>query len=139
MTRAQAEAFYEEHRLRFFYNRLVTYMSSGSVHAHIIGLPACTTNDVNAITGWRQLMGPTKVMNTRYTDPETIRGLFGLSDTRNCSHGSDSIKTARREMNFFFPEFDSDAFCGSSEEENFLQRYKEGTLKLDRVNFVHYL
>ena len=139
MTRAKAEAFYEEHHSRFFYNRLVTYMSSGSVHAHIIGLPSCTSNAVNAITSWRQLMGPTKVMKTRYTDPETIRGLFGLSDTRNCSHGSDSIKNARREMNFFFPEFDSDAFCGSLEEETFLQRYNEGTLRLDRVNFVHYL
>ena len=34
---------------------------------------------------WRALMGPTKVFKTRYSDPETIRGQFGLTDTRNSS------------------------------------------------------
>ena len=33
----------------------------------------------------------------RFTDPETIRGKFGLTDTRNASHGSDSIITAEQE------------------------------------------
>ena len=82
-------------------------------------------------------MGPTKVMKTRYTDPGTIRGLFGLSDTRNCSHGSDSAETAKREIKFFFPTFDPDVFFGSFEEKEFLKKYAGNKLKLDRVNFVH--
>lgn len=139
MSRSQAEAFYEEHRSRFFYNRLVTYMSSGSVHAHILALPSCSTTDTNAITTWRKLMGPTKVMKTRYSDPDTIRGTFGLSDTRNCSHGSDSLETAKKEINFFFPTFDLDAFLGSLEEKEFLKKSGSNTLKLDRINFVHHL
>lgn len=139
MSRSQAEDFYKEHNSRFFYNRLVTYMSSGSVHAHVLALPSDSATGTNAITTWRTLMGPTKVMKTRYNEPDTIRGLFGLSDTRNCSHGSDSLETAKREINFFFPNFDVIAFSGSLEEEKLLQKYGDNMLKLDHVHFVHYL
>lgn len=43
---------------------------------------------VNAIQDWRQLMGPTKVYHTIFTHPDSIRGMFGLTDTRNATHGS---------------------------------------------------
>lgn len=33
-------------------------------------------------------MGPTKVFKTIFEAPDTIRGQFGLSDTRNATHGS---------------------------------------------------
>lgn len=33
-------------------------------------------------------MGPTKVYKTQYEAPDTIRGMFGFSDTRNATHGS---------------------------------------------------
>jgi nucleoside-diphosphate kinase len=42
----------------------------------------------NAIIKWRQLMGPTKTYQAQYSAPHTIRGMFGLSDTRNATHGS---------------------------------------------------
>ncbi|KAK0064917.1 nucleoside diphosphate kinase 6-like isoform X2, partial [Biomphalaria pfeifferi] len=42
----------------------------------------------NAISRWRKLMGPTKVLKTVYDEPLSIRGLYGLTDTRNCTHGS---------------------------------------------------
>ena len=138
MSRCKAEAFYEEHSSRFFYNRLVTYMSSGSVHAHILALPSNSVNDSNAITTWRKLMGPTKVMKTRYSEPDTIRGTFGLSDTRNCSHGSDSLETAKREIEFFFPDFDPIGFSGSLEEKELLRKHRDNLLKLNQCKFVHY-
>merc|ERR1719361_3261703 len=138
MKRAEAEAFYEEHRGRFFYNRLVTYMSSGSVHAHILALPSNSVNDSNAITTWRKLMGPTKVMKTRYSEPDTIRGTFGLSDTRTCSHGSDSLETAKREIEFFFPDFDPIGFSGSLEEKELLRKHRDNLLTLNQCKFVHY-
>ena len=83
-------------------------------------------------------MGPTKVMKTRYTDPNTIRGMFGLSDTRNCSHGSDSLETAEREMKFFFPNFNISDFNGSLEEEEILKKFSDNVLDLDKTNFVHF-
>lgn len=81
ISREEAELFYKEHRDRFFYNRLVTFMCSGPSDIHILAAH-------DAIVKWRQLMGPTKVYQAQYNAPDTIRGMFGLSDTRNATHGS---------------------------------------------------
>lgn len=61
-----------------------------------------------AITKWRGLLGPTKVFKAVYTHPKSIRGLFGLTDTRNACHGSDSMDSAKREISIFFDDFDVD-------------------------------
>ena len=65
-------------------------------------------------------MGPTKVFKTIYDQPNSLRGMFGTTDTRNATHGSDSEDNARIEMKFFFPEFDPKAWH-TIEEENFLK------------------
>lgn len=114
LTRAKVQEFYQEHEGRFFYNRLVSFMSSGPISTHILARE-------NAIAEWRKLMGPTKVFKTIYDEPDSIRGKFGLSDTRNSTHGSDSDKTARREMKFFFPEFNIDDWYDQN-EKNFLTK-----------------
>uniref|UniRef100_A0A8C5PCZ2 Nucleoside diphosphate kinase n=1 Tax=Leptobrachium leishanense TaxID=445787 RepID=A0A8C5PCZ2_9ANUR len=93
-----SQRFYCEHKGRFFYQRLVEFMSSGPMRAYILA-------HENAIQLWRDLMGPTKVFRARITASETIRGSLGLTDTRNTTHGSDSVESACREMAFFFPEF----------------------------------
>jgi nucleoside-diphosphate kinase len=99
LSRNQAADFYKEHDGRFFHNRLVSFMSSGPISVHVLARH-------EAIPEWRRLLGPTKVLRTIYEHPDTIRGQFGLTDTRNCAHGSDSDDTARREIEFFFPDFD---------------------------------
>lgn len=33
-------------------------------------------------------MGPTRVFRARHVAPDSIRGSFGLTDTRNTTHGS---------------------------------------------------
>ncbi|KAI4872756.1 hypothetical protein NFI96_026993 [Prochilodus magdalenae] len=96
--RSDSERFYAEHKGRFFYQRLVEFMSSGPMRAYILARE-------DAIVRWRELMGPTKVYRARYTSPSTIRALYGLTDTRNTTHGSDSEESAQREIAFFFPEF----------------------------------
>ncbi|XP_015227083.1 PREDICTED: nucleoside diphosphate kinase 6 isoform X2 [Cyprinodon variegatus] len=77
-----SERFYAEHSDRFFYQRLVEFMSSGPMRAYILARE-------DAIRHWRDLMGPTKVFQARYTSPASIRARFGLTDTRNTTHGSD--------------------------------------------------
>uniref|UniRef100_A0A1B6DP29 Nucleoside diphosphate kinase-like domain-containing protein n=1 Tax=Clastoptera arizonana TaxID=38151 RepID=A0A1B6DP29_9HEMI len=77
----QVEKFYEEHKHKFFYNRLVTFMTSGESEV-------CILAKENAIKEWRKLMGPTKVYQSVYTNPDSIRGIYGLTDTRNATHGS---------------------------------------------------
>jgi len=125
LSKKRAGDFYEEHKGKFFYNRLVTYMSSGPMQALILAKEG-------AIADWRTLMGPTKVFKTRFDAPLSIRGRFGLTDTRNCSHGSDSPQTAAREINFFFPEFSANDFYKYEEEE-----LRAGNATFDEENFVH--
>uniref|UniRef100_A0A7G3AFL4 Nucleoside diphosphate kinase n=1 Tax=Lutzomyia longipalpis TaxID=7200 RepID=A0A7G3AFL4_LUTLO len=98
LSRASAENFYAEHSGKFFYQRLVTFMSSGPSDVYIL------TRE-NAIAKWRELLGPTKVYKTIISHPESIRGRFGISDTRNAAHGSDSKETAEKEIKFFFSDF----------------------------------
>lgn len=124
LSRAGAEQFYAEHREKFFYNRLVSFMSSGSAHFHVL------VRD-DAITGWRSLLGPTKVFKARFEAPESIRGRYGISDTRNCGHGSDSDETAKREVEFVFPDFNAQEFYEKDslkslyfDEEKFVHRFK---------------
>ncbi|EZA48145.1 hypothetical protein DMN91_005530 [Ooceraea biroi] len=121
----EAELFYKEHRDKFFYNRLLTFMCSGPSDVHIL-----TAND--AIAKWRQLMGPTKTYQAQYNAPHTIRGTFGLSDTRNATHGSDSTESAEREIAIFFKEFNVKKWYDN--EEKF---YSSGKLHFDPVSFVH--
>lgn len=94
----EAKEFYREHEHKFFYNRLITFMSSSPIYALILD-----KND--AINSWRRLIGNTFVYRTIYTDPDCLRSRFGLTDTRNALHGSDSEETVRREASFFFPNF----------------------------------
>ncbi|XP_041660716.1 nucleoside diphosphate kinase 6 [Cheilinus undulatus] len=96
--RQDSERFYAEHSGRFFYQRLVEFMSSGPMRAYVLAKE-------DAIRNWRELMGPTKVFRARYTSPASIRAQFGLTDTRNTTHGSDSVESAHREIHFFFPDF----------------------------------
>jgi nucleoside-diphosphate kinase len=51
-------------------------------------------------------MGPTKVFKTIYEEPNSIRALYGITDTRNATHGSDSVENSKQEIKFFFPDFD---------------------------------
>ncbi|GFR75425.1 nucleoside diphosphate kinase [Elysia marginata] len=112
LSAVQAEQFYAEHRGKFFQNRLVCFMSSGPVWCHIL-----CGDDV--IGRWRRMLGPTKVLKTVFDQPDSIRGSFGLTDTRNCAHGSDADATAKKEVGFFFPEFDIDKWY--KEQHKFFQ------------------
>jgi len=103
LSMREAQRFYAEHDGKFFFNRLVTYMTSGDIEV-------CVLSKDNAIRDWRELMGPTKVLKAIYEKPESIRGRFGLTDTRNATHGSDSVENAQKEILFFFPDFKFPSF-----------------------------
>ncbi|XP_036615076.1 nucleoside diphosphate kinase 6 isoform X2 [Trichosurus vulpecula] len=96
--REDCQRFYQEHAGRFFYQRLVEFMASGPIRAYILA-------HKDAVQLWRTLMGPTKVFRARHLAPDSIRGSFGLTDTRNTTHGSDSVVSASREIAAFFPDF----------------------------------
>uniref|UniRef100_A0A0C9RUC4 Nme6 protein n=1 Tax=Fopius arisanus TaxID=64838 RepID=A0A0C9RUC4_9HYME len=124
ITPPEADLFYQEHRGKFFYNRLVTFMCSGPSDIMILA-------GENAISKWRELMGPTKVFQAQYSAPDSIRGKFGLSDTRNATHGSDSTESAEREMRILFKDFDLKSW---RETDECLQQL--GQIKLDYKSFT---
>ncbi|XP_002023531.2 nucleoside diphosphate kinase 6 [Drosophila persimilis] len=99
ITKDLSDRFYAEHQGKFFYHRLTSFMNSGPCYALIL-------QSEGSIQKWRRLMGPTKVFRAVYTEPQCIRALYGLSDTRNACHGSDSEASALREIGILFPEFD---------------------------------
>ncbi|CAK9293723.1 unnamed protein product [Gordionus sp. m RMFG-2023] len=95
-TRDSMEKFYSMHK--DFYPRLIDYMASAPISSYILARE-------NAIVKWRELIGPTKHDKAIYEAPTSIRGRYGISDTRNAVHGSDSLESALTEIKFMFPEF----------------------------------
>ncbi|XP_068131984.1 nucleoside diphosphate kinase 6 [Hyperolius riggenbachi] len=124
---SDSQKFYSEHKGRFFYQRLVEFMSSGPMRAYILA-------HEDAIQLWRTLMGPTKVFRARIVAPESVRGELGLTDTRNTTHGSDSVASAFREISFFFPEFDVNRWYEEEEPQ-----YRAGPLCYDEEKLEHRL
>lgn len=91
LTRLGAEKFYAEHQGKPFFDRLITFMSSGPLVAIML------TGD-QAIQRHRTLMGSTDPAKAA---PGTLRALFGEAGERNAVHGSDSYESAMRELMFF--------------------------------------
>jgi nucleoside-diphosphate kinase len=94
LTRSQAEAFYEVHRGRPFYDDLVAFMTSGPC------LPMVLERQ-DAVGQMRAVIGATDPAEAA---PGTIRKLFAESKGRNAIHASDSPENAAREVAFFFTE-----------------------------------
>jgi len=92
---SMAEAFYGDHKGKFFYPRLYNYVRSGPVIAL-----ALEGDDV--IARWRALIGPTKVSKVKFENPDCFRHDYGVTDTRNAFHGSDSMDNAFDELSIVF-------------------------------------
>jgi len=87
-----AETHYAPHKERPFYPGLVKFMTSSPVVAI-----ALAGKDVIAIS--RKMMGATFGSKA---EPGTIRGDFGVSNSFNLIHGSDSPEAAAKEIGLFF-------------------------------------
>ncbi len=97
LTREQATQFYDEHEDKPFFNGLIDFMTSGPVMIQVLECEG-------AISRYRKLMGST---NPRDADLGTIRHKYAIDDSEiqvqeNAVHGSDSIESATREIEFFF-------------------------------------
>ncbi|MEQ8770432.1 MAG: nucleoside-diphosphate kinase [Phycisphaerales bacterium] len=87
-----AATHYEAHQGKPFYDGLVKFMTSSPVLVLAI-------QGVGAITICRSMMGATFGSKA---DAGTIRGDFGVSNSFNLIHGSDSLEAAQRELELFF-------------------------------------
>ena len=87
-----ASGFYAEHEGKPFFNDLKKFMTSGPVFVQVL-------EGKNAVQKNRDLMGST---NPKEAAPGTIRADFANSIDANAVHGSDSTKSAKREIEYFF-------------------------------------
>ena len=92
ITPELAADHYADHKGKPFYDSLVQFMTSSPVL--VLAL-----RGVGAIAICRRLMGATFGSNA---EPGTIRGDFGVSNSFNLIHGSDSPEAAAKETARFF-------------------------------------
>ena len=96
LTKSQAEAFYEVHKDKPFFNELVEFMISGEISVQVLELE-------DAILYYRKVMGNT---DPNVADEGTIRKLYGSNIQCNAVHGSDSEENADNEISFFFSKLE---------------------------------
>ena len=94
ISKIEAEQFYKVHQSKPFYNDLCEYLSSGPIVVMAL-------EKENAILDNRMLMGAT---NPSEAKEGTLRKKYGISIDKNSVHGSDSVKNAQIEINFFFKD-----------------------------------
>jgi nucleoside-diphosphate kinase len=87
-----AAKHYEAHKEKGFYAGLVRFMTSSPVLVLAV-------RGLGAIAISRKMMGATFGSKA---EPGTIRGDFGVSNSFNLIHGSDSPEAAARELELFF-------------------------------------
>lgn len=92
---AEAHSFYAEHQGKGFFNDLVAFITSDVV----IGMELVNEN---AVTAWREFIGPTNSNTARASKPTSLRAKFGTDGSKNAVHGSDSPASAVRELDLFF-------------------------------------
>ena len=96
VTLEKAEEHYREHKDKSFYQELIDYITSGPVVLMVI-------EGLNAVEIMRKIAGATDPLKAA---SGTIRGDFALSVTYNMVHSADSVKSAKREIEIYFPEND---------------------------------
>ena len=94
ISKSLAEEHYGEHKDKPFFNDLVDFITSGPV-------VAMQVEGENVVAQIRNLMGAT---NPSDATPGSIRGDLATELDKNVVHGSDSDKSAERELNLFFSE-----------------------------------
>lgn len=92
MTKEQAKGFYKVHEGKAFFESLTNFMSSGPCVVLVL-------EGDGAIQRYRTLMGAT---DYKKAEEGTLRRAFATDIEKNVVHGSDSEKTARFEIGYFF-------------------------------------
>lgn len=87
-----AQQHYGEHSEKPFFPGLVKFITSSPIIAMVL-------EGIEAVSIVRNSMGET---NPKNAAPGTIRGDFALDMGRNLIHGSDSMESARKEIELFF-------------------------------------
>ena len=94
LDEATAKRHYAEHEGKPFFDNLVKFITSGPIVAMVL-------QGVNVVTLVRKMMGSTNPQNA---ECGTIRADYAQISERNVVHGSDSLESAKREIDIFFSD-----------------------------------
>ncbi len=92
VTKEQAAAHYAEHEGKPFYDGLVKFIMSAPIVAMVV-------EGIDAVAEVRHILGATNPSNA---DVGSIRADFSPVMSCNCTHASDSVASAEREMAIYF-------------------------------------
>lgn len=92
ITKKLAALHYVEHVAKGFYPALEAFITSSPVIAIVVEGP-------KAISVVRTMVGAT---NGQGAAPGTIRGDYGISQSMNLIHASDTVQSAAREIELYF-------------------------------------
>jgi nucleoside-diphosphate kinase len=92
VTEELAGCHYEAHKEKPFFGSLVDFITACPIIAMVM-------EGKNAVEVVRQMMGQTDPAKAA---PGTIRGDLAMDIQNNLVHGSDSLESARREIDLFF-------------------------------------
>lgn len=89
-----AEKHYSEHKGKIFYDDLITFITRSPICALVI-------QGEESIQRIRKINGTT---DPTKAEEGTIRRLYALNKSENCVHASDSLESAIREIELWFPD-----------------------------------
>ncbi|NWI97658.1 NDK7 kinase, partial [Pitta sordida] len=96
LSRKEAADFYTDHRTKPYYHELLQFIMSGPVLAmEILG--------DDAVSKWKAIVGPANPTATETDTLDSIRDNFGHGGLQNAAHGPDSVASAAKELELFFP------------------------------------
>ena len=93
ITEEFAGKHYYEHKDKSFYDELIMFITRSPLCALLI-------EGDNAVERIRKINGAT---DPKKAEDNTIRKMYALDKGENCVHASDSIESAIREINLWFP------------------------------------
>ena len=97
LSKLQAEHFYSPHVHKYYFSRAVKYITEGPVIA-------CILSKINAIEDFKVL-----VRGREGCREDSLRALYGTSETVNAVHASQDSGEALREIKILFPNFSVDS------------------------------
>ncbi|NWV28072.1 NDK7 kinase, partial [Origma solitaria] len=96
LSRKEAADFYADHRAKPFYHELLQFIMSGPVLAmELLG--------DDAVSKWRAIVGPANPTATESETLDSISESFGHCGLRDAAHSPDSVASAAKELELFFP------------------------------------
>jgi len=119
LTEDRAKEFYRDRKTLPTFNATVQEAIAGKCCCLVL----CR---LEAVAVLQQLIGPESVKDARMLRARSIRARYGVEGQRNAVHGSVDVKSATREVRFFFPEMGSDPIPSEDEVRDFLFRKSAG-------------